>query len=71
MFNVRSANTASHNRAVSRTEKIAFKWIFENNKLVVPNYHSYPESDKLRGQEIDLILEIPIGDSILFDDEYY
>ena len=71
VFNVRSSDGESHEKAVSKASHIDFKWKYDNNKLTVSNYYSYPKKDKIRGQDVDLIIEIPVGDSILFDEEYY
>ncbi len=71
VYNIRSADGDTHREAIARAGNITFNGQLLNGKLIVPNYYSYPKKDKLRGQEIDLIIEIPAGDSLLFDDEYY
>lgn len=71
VYNVRFADGGSHKDAISRAQNIRFNGKYEGDKVTVPNYYSYPIKDKLRGQEIDLVIEIPEGDSILFDEEYF
>lgn len=68
---VRYADGESHKEAIARVGNIRFDGKYEAGRLTVPNYFSYPVKDKLRGQEIDLIIEIPVQDSILFDEVYY
>ena len=71
VYHVRTANGKSNRTSLQRAKNIRFSSSFESNILNLPNYYSYPTKDKIRAQRIRLIVEIPAGKMIKFQDEYY
>lgn len=72
-----SANGASQNQAILRAKNIEFKPVLKGNVLTLPNTFSYPKKDKLRDQEVSIVIAIPKGkevkinkQSISLDEEF-
>ena len=59
-----SARGFTSKTAFSRIKTIEFGTRLNGNKLIVPSYFSFPITDRLRSQEIELIVEVPIGKAL-------
>lgn len=71
IYHIRTANGPSNRQSLSRAKNIRFSGKLNGDKLVLPNYYSYPTFDKIRAQRIRLVIEIPAGKTIKFRDDYY
>ena len=64
-----SANGASQSQAIARAKNIEFKPTLKGNKLTLPNTYSYPRKDKLRDQEVSIVIAIPKGKVVKINNE--
>lgn len=56
-----SAHGIDRTAAQKRSMRIKHKLSLEGNKLLVDPYYSFPVSDGLRNQEIEIVIEVPKG----------
>ncbi|MNE67514.1 hypothetical protein D3C80_1631250 [compost metagenome] len=56
-----SAHGIDRTSAQKRSMHIKHKLNLEGNKLLVDPYYSFPVSDGLRNQEIEIVIEVPKG----------
>jgi len=59
-----SAHSSSHKRAIKKSENIYHNMELINDTLYVDVEYSFPKSDKLRDQDVTIIIEIPEGRTV-------
>jgi phage shock protein PspC (stress-responsive transcriptional regulator) len=59
-----SSHSHSHKAALEKAKNIKHSVSLDSTELHVNTYYSYPKSDKLRDQEVYIIIEIPEGKSV-------
>ena len=64
----RSSHGSNRQEARELASNILFNWEQKDSLLVVDNYFTLPASDKFRIQELELILKVPVGARIFFDE---
>jgi len=64
-----TAHSSSHKNAVEKARNIDHKLILSNSTLHVNTSFSFPIKDKLRDQEVEIIVEIPKGKSVKINNE--
>lgn len=72
LFHVRqslSARGISKTKGIERARNIQHEIQLVNDSLHVSPEYSFPKSDKLRNQEITIIIEIPEGGTVKFKDQ--
>lgn len=62
-----SARGVDRKSAKMRSGHIQHKLEIQGNKLLVDPYYSFPSSDGLRDQEVELIIEIPHGKDLIIN----
>lgn len=61
------ANGYSSKKARDRSENIKYRIDVEGDSLYMDTKYLFPKEDKLRGQEVELRIQIPEGKSVLID----
>lgn len=61
-----SARGYTHNNAVYKARRINHIVRIDNNKLYVNTDYNFPVKDKLRDQEVTIVIEIPKGKTVKF-----
>jgi hypothetical protein len=64
-----SANCQSHRKAVNKAMNIKHNYGITDSFLTIDSHYSFPMSDKLRDQEVHLIIEFPLGKSIKWNNK--
>ncbi|XOV67400.1 MAG: PspC domain-containing protein [Fluviicola sp.] len=64
---VYSACGYSSKKAKKRSENITYRIDVQGDSLFMDTKYLFPKEDKLRGQEVGLLIEIPEGKSVLID----
>jgi phage shock protein PspC (stress-responsive transcriptional regulator) len=64
-----TAHSSSHKNAVEKARNIDHKLVLSNSTLHVNTSFSFPTRDKLRDQEVEIIVEIPRGKSVKINNE--
>lgn len=59
-----TANSKSHRIAVSKAKNIQHQVELVDNLLKLNAHYSFPKTDKLRDQDVVIIVEVPIGGSV-------
>jgi phage shock protein PspC (stress-responsive transcriptional regulator) len=59
-----TANSSSHTRALNKAKNIHHTLLLSNSTLHVNTSFTFPKKDKLRDQEVVIIIEIPKGKSV-------
>lgn len=54
-----TANSHSHQRAIKKAKNIRHSAIVNNNELIMDSHYSFPKSDKLRDQDVYIIIAVP------------
>lgn len=70
LFHIRQVNRAhgySARKARSRSQRIDYRIDVQGDSLYMDTKYLFPMEDKLRGQEVELRVEIPEGKSVLID----
>jgi hypothetical protein len=70
LFHIRqnlSAHSESHKTAVEKSKRIKHKVQLMGDTLMVDPSYSFPKSDKLRDQDVHMIIEIPVGAKVRFN----
>ncbi len=62
------ARGGSHKSSVNRAENIQHNINLDSNLLILDTYYRYPVKDKLRAQQVTVVIEIPNGGSVHVDD---
>ncbi len=64
------ARGESHKAALYKAKNILHELtLTDDNKLEIPTSYHYPALDKLRGQEVSVIIEVPAGRTVLVNNE--
>lgn len=64
---IKSSNGHSSKDATNNAKKIDYNYSFKGNKLFLSNYLSTLKEHKIRGQQIELELYLPVGKSVYLD----
>jgi hypothetical protein len=66
----KSANGESQQKAIERVERMDYNWSVSDStaKIELAPYFSSPRSDHFRGQEVEIVVRVPIGKFIAFND---
>ncbi len=64
-----SAHGIDRTSAQKRSMRIKHQLHVEGNKLMVDPYYSFPLTDGLRNQEIEIIIEVPQGKKLFINDQ--
>lgn len=64
-----SARGSSNENAVQNAANVDFEATLQGNALNVPVYYSLAPGTKWRKQEVKLVVEMPVGKSIVFDEQ--
>jgi hypothetical protein len=64
---IKKCHGNSKKEALDRAAAISYHLAQNNEQLVFDAFYSFDLVDKLRGQEVELILEVPIGMAVFFD----
>lgn len=59
-----SAHSHSHKDALNKAKNIQHTITFEDSLLHLPSFYSFPRKDRLRDQEVYVIIEIPAGKTV-------
>jgi phage shock protein PspC (stress-responsive transcriptional regulator) len=62
-----SSHSHSHKSALDKAKNIRHSVSLDSTQLHLNTYYTYPKSDKLRDQEVYIIIEIPEGKSVRID----
>jgi phage shock protein PspC (stress-responsive transcriptional regulator) len=63
---IKKSRGSSKQDAVKNIENIQFEPKIIGNKLILPPYLKVPRGNKIRGQEVDVIITLPYGKSVKF-----
>jgi len=64
-----SVQSHSHKVALEKAKNISHEVNFVNDTLSMKTGYSFPKKDKIRGQNVKVIIEIPKGGKVLIDGE--
>lgn len=64
-----SSNGFSYQNAIFKSKNIKHKVYFDSTSLYVNSHYSYPKSDKIRNQDVQIIIEIPAHKSVKVGDQ--
>lgn len=64
-----SAHSSSHYIAFKKAKNIRHKLYLDSSRLFVNAYYSFPKADKLRNQEVKIIIAIPTGKQVKINDQ--
>jgi len=64
-----SARSIVHKLAIEKAKHIQHKVDLKDNSLLIDTEFTYPKKDKLRGQNVTIIIEIPKGKNVRFSDQ--
>lgn len=64
-----SARSHSHTQAVNKSKNIQHNVWLKGDSLFVDTDYAFPQSDKLRDQDVTIIIEIPEGGSVKFKNQ--
>lgn len=59
-----SAQGASQSQAIAKAKNINFNPTLKGNELIIPSTFSYPKRDKIRDQEVSIVIAIPSGKKV-------
>ena len=59
-----TANSKSHRLAVGKAENIQHTIFLDSLGLKLNSHYSFPKTDKLRDQDVIVIIEVPVGGSV-------
>ncbi len=69
IYQILTANSSTHKKAERKANNIQHSILISNNILHVNTSFSYPKSDKLRDQEVIIIIQIPKGKFVEIDNQ--
>src|SRR5574343_935000 len=69
IYQVISAHGHSHNTALEKANNIHHSMSIDSNIVNIDNYYTYPMTDKLRLQEVEIYIEIPSGKTVKINNE--
>lgn len=61
----RKSNGLSNKDAIEKTERIVYPISVKGNELSLSPYFSFPETDKLRAQQIEVEVKVPTGKKVV------
>lgn len=64
-----TANSHSHQKAIKKAKNIRHSAILNANELTMDSHYSFPKSDKLRDQDVYIIIQVPAGGSVYVNNE--
>jgi hypothetical protein len=66
---LKRANGSSYLKANIRAAQIKFPCTLNNRNLEIASGFSYPASDRMRDQEVELVIAVPRGKTVLWKDQ--
>lgn len=60
----KTAHSFSHDDALLKAENIRYDIKMDSNKLILDSHYYYPKKDKLRDQDVTIIIEVPEGANV-------
>lgn len=66
---LKRANGSSYLKANIRAAQIKFPCTLKNRNLEIASGFSYPASDRMRDQEVELVIAVPNGKTVLWKDQ--
>ena len=69
IYQVLTANSSSHKKAEKKANNIQHSVLISKNTLHVNTCFYYPKSDKLRDQEVTIVIQIPKGKFVEIDNQ--
>lgn len=69
VYQIKSASGTSTEESTQNAKHIRFKPVLKDHLLTVPNDYSYPRKDKIRAQQIRMVVEVPKGKTVQFEGE--
>lgn len=70
LYQRNEAHGLNKKMAENKAKNIHYTSRIINNNLQLSNHYSYPVKDKIRGQHVELILEVPQGKQVKIGDQY-
>lgn len=64
-----TANSHSHQQAIKKAKNITHHVSLQGNELTMNSHYSFPKSDKLRDQDVVIIIEVPKNGVVQFNNE--
>ncbi|MEQ9187163.1 MAG: PspC domain-containing protein [Cryomorphaceae bacterium] len=65
----RTASADSYEEASVRADSIKYSFTVDSNIVTFSPYFTYPESQMLRGQDVELVLRLPVGKTIYLSND--
>lgn len=67
VYQTKSAHSHSHQEAIKKAENIKHRCMFSGTVLRTDSHYSFPKKDKLRDQDVTLIIEVPINGKVYWN----
>ncbi|MBU3659008.1 MAG: PspC domain-containing protein [Flavobacteriales bacterium] len=61
VYQINSARGTDHQAALKKARNIKLGFQQNKNVLVLDAFHTFPKNDKLRDQEVKLLIQVPVG----------
>lgn len=65
----KEANSSSLVSAEKKAGNIVYDYTLKNDTLLLPTHFSYPKKDKIRGQQVKIVVRIPKGKTVSYNNE--
>ena len=67
IYQIRSAHSHSHQAAIKKAENIQHRCTLSGTVLRTDSHYSFPKKDKLRDQDLTLVIEVPVNGKVYWN----